>query len=64
MELETNLMDILISDCQVLSLQLKKVTNVRTIVSYDTMQITEIPNANEECQATCSVLRVCKYVKV
>jgi hypothetical protein len=57
-------MEALISDCQVLSLQLRKIINVRTLASYDKMQITKFPSANEECQATCGVSGMCKYETV
>jgi hypothetical protein len=64
MGLETNLMEALIPDCQVLSLQLRKIINVHTMASSDKTQITKFPNADEECQATCGVSGMGEYQTV
>ena len=34
------------------------------MASYDKIQITKLPNANEECQTTCGVSGMCKYETV
>jgi hypothetical protein len=58
MELKRNLMVVLLSDCQVLSLQLRKIVDVRTMASHDKMEITKFPNTEEKCKATCGVRHV------
>jgi hypothetical protein len=47
--LETNLMEMLVSGGQILTLQLRKVIYVPTMASYEKMQIIMFLNANEEC---------------